>query len=71
MVAANLNRRGMVDRIYVVNHNALLHTKYRSCRLHVSEIFLSYSPLYGKSIEANDIQGVANLDTRGMVGTIY
>ena len=34
VVAANLNPRGMVGRIYVVNHYALLHTKYRSCSFH-------------------------------------
>ena len=37
----------------------------------VSEVFLSYSPLYGKSMEANDLQGVANLGPRSMVGMIY
>ena len=25
---------GIVDRIYLGNHNALLHTKYKSCRSH-------------------------------------
>ena len=34
VVVANLNHMGMVGRIYVVNHYALLHTKYRCCRLH-------------------------------------
>ena len=34
MTVAKLNSRGMVGRIYVVNHYALLHTKYRSCVLH-------------------------------------
>ena len=28
VVATNLNPRGMVGTIYVVNHFALLHTKY-------------------------------------------
>ena len=52
-VAANLNPRGMVGRINVVNYYyASLHTTYRSCRLHgIREDFLkSYSPLYAKSI---------------------
>ena len=29
--------RGMVGRVYVVNHYVLLHTKYRSCRLVASK----------------------------------
>ena len=38
----------------------------------VSEnIILSYSPLYGKSMEANDLQGVANLDPRDMTVMNY
>ena len=38
----------------------------------VSEkIFLSYSQLYGKSIEANYLHGVPNLGPRGMVGMTY
>ena len=59
--------KGMVGRIYVVNHYyVLLHTKYRSCRFMVSKVFFkSYSPLYGKS------EGLANLEPRGMVGMIY
>ena len=58
--------------MYEVKHNALLHTKYRSCRFMVSKVFLkSYSPLYGKSIEAKDPEGLANLEPRDMVGMIY
>ena len=58
VVAANLNPRGMVGRINIVNYYASLHTTYRSCRLHgIREFFLkSYSPLYVKSIEANDLR---------------
>ena len=38
----------------------------------VSEkIFLSYSQLYGKSIEANYLHGVPYLGRRGMVGMTY
>ena len=37
----------------------------------MQKTFKSYSPLYSKSIEANDLQDVANLDPRGMVGMIY
>ena len=55
--------RGMVGRMYVVNHYALLHAKYRSCsRFIVSKDFLkNYSPLYGKSMEAKDPEGLANI----------
>ena len=57
--------RGMVGRIYVVNHYALLHSKYRSCRFMVSKDFLkSYSPLYDKSMEAKEHEGLANLEPR-------
>ena len=38
----------------------------------VSKDFLkSYSPLYGKSMEAKDPEGLANLEPRGIVGMIY
>ena len=37
----------------------------------MQKIFKSYSPLYSKSMEANDLQGVSNLDPRGKVGMIY
>ena len=30
-----------------------------------------YSPLYGKSMEAKDPEGLVNLEPRGMVGMIY
>ena len=46
VMAANLNPRGMVGRIDVVNHYALQHTKYRSCRLHgFREDFLKLFPI--------------------------
>ena len=52
--------RGMVGRIYGVNHYVLLHTKCRSCRLMVlKDFFKSYSPLYNKSMEAKDPEGLA------------
>ena len=38
----------------------------------VSKDFLkNYSPLYGKSLEAKDPEGLANLEPKGMVGMIY
>ena len=51
----------------------MLHTsKYRGCVLHgfTQNLKKSFIPNY-KSMEANDPQGVANLDPRGMAGTIY
>ena len=36
-VAANLNPKGMVGRIYVVNHYALLHTYIEAVVFMVSE----------------------------------
>ena len=54
--------RSMVGRMYVVNRYALLHAKYRSCKFIVSKDFLkSYSPLYGKPMEAKDPEGLANI----------
>ena len=46
VVAATLNPRGMVARIYIVNHYKFLHTKYRSCRLHRCRRFLNVIPHY-------------------------
>ena len=49
LTVANLNPRGMIGWIYIVNHYAQLHTsKYRSCAcaswIH-SELKKSFSPL--------------------------
>ena len=73
MTATNLNPRGMVGRIYKMNHYALLKTKYRRCGLHgFIQIFKKVFPHYKyKSKEANDPQGVLNLDSTGMVDMIY
>ena len=55
--------------IYIVNHYALLHTsKYSVCFMDSLRIKNSF-PHY-KSVEANNSQGVANLDPRGMAGMI-
>ena len=32
---------------------------------------IEYYPLYGKSMEAKDPEGLVNLEPRGMVGRIY
>ena len=68
---ASLDPRGLIDRINVVDHYTLLHTKYISSGPHGfrEEDFLSFS--HYKSMAAHDLWGVANLDPRGMVGRIY
>ena len=67
---ANLDPRGMVGRIYVGDHLTLLHTKYLSSEPYgFREDFWSFS--HWKSMGANQPQGLANLDPRGMVGRIY
>ena len=64
--------RGMVGRIYVVNQNVLLHTKYRSCRFMVSKVFFKkIFPIIRKSMGTKDPEGLANLEPRGIVGMIY
>ena len=67
---ASLDPRGLIGRIYVVDHYTLLHTKYISCGPHGfrEKDFLSFSNY--NSMGANDPWGVANLDPRGMVGRI-
>ena len=66
---ANLDPRGLIGRIYVGDHNTLLHTKYISSGPHGirEEDFFSHY----KSIGANDPLGVASLDPRGLIGRIY
>ena len=59
---ANLDPRGLIGRIYVVDHYTLLCTKYISSGPHFSHF---------KSIRANDPRGEANSDPRCMVGRIY
>ena len=68
---ANLDPRGMVDKIYEGDHLTLLNTKYLISGPHgfKEEDFLSFS--HYKSIRANEPWGVANLDPRDMVGRIY
>ena len=63
--------RGLISRIYVVDHYTLLHTIYISCGPHGfrEEDFWSFS--HYKSMGANDPRGVANFDPRGIVGRIY
>ena len=56
--------KGLTKHCFTQNINTL--------GLMVSEkkIFLTFFPYY-KSMEANDPQGLANLDPRGMIGRIY
>ena len=61
-------KRQMVGWIYVVNHYALLHTKYKSYWLHGFRRFFKVFPTIRKLI--TDPQGMAKLDPRGTVGTI-
>ena len=49
----SLEPRGLIGRIYVGDHNTLLHTQYISCGPHgFTEDFLSFS--HYKSMGAND-----------------
>ena len=68
---ASLDPRGSIGRIYVWDHYTLLHTKYISSRPHGfrEEDFLSFS--HYKSMGANDPRGLASLDPRGVIGSIY
>ena len=68
---ANLDPRGMNDRIYVGDHLTLLHAKYLSSgpSSFREEDFLRFS--HCKSMGANEPWRVANFDPRGMVGRIY
>ena len=54
-----------------MNHYALLHTKYKSywLELMTSEIFLMFFPIIRKLM--TDPHGMAKLDPKGMIGTIY
>ena len=49
----------------------MLHTKYISCgpQGFREEDFLSFSNY--KSVRANDLRGMAYLDTKGLIGRIY
>ena len=63
--------RGMVGRIYIVNHYVLQHTKYRSCGFVVSKDFFYVIPSKSMEAIAKYPEGLANLEPRGMVGMIY
>ena len=58
-----------VGWIYVVNHYALLHTKYKSYWLHGFKRFFNVFPIIKKLM--TDPHGMAKLDPKGIVDTIY
>ena len=58
-----------VGWIYAVNHYVLLYTNIKAIGLMVSEDFLKFFPIIKKLM--TDSQGIAKLDPKGMVGTIY
>ena len=70
---ACMDPRGMVGRISKEDHYTLLHTKYESsgpCGFGEEDFFFSFFP-HCKALEANDPQGGAIFDPRGMIGRIY
>ena len=58
---------GLIGRIYVGNHCTLLHNKYISSGLMISEKIFSHY----KSMASNHLLGMASLDPRGLIGRIY
>ena len=68
---ASLDPRGSIGRIYVWDHSTLLQTKYISCGPFGfrEEDILNLS--HYKSMGANETQGMASLDPRGLIGRIY
>ena len=64
--------RGMVCRIYVGDHQTLLHTNDISCGPHgfKEEDFSSFV-FHHKSMGANDPRGMVTLDPRSLIGSIY
>ena len=68
---ANLDPRGMIGRIYVGLTKNFFTQNIKAFDLIVSEkeAFCLFS--YCKSMGDDDPRGVANLDTRGMIGRIY
>ena len=64
---ASLDPRGLIGRIYEVDHYSLLHTKYIRHMVSEKKIFC-FS--HYKSMGDNNPRGVANMDPRCMVGRI-
>ena len=67
---ANLDPRGLIGNIYIGDHYRLLHTKYISSGLMVSEMKIFKLSNF-KSMGANDPRSMASLDPRGLIGRIY
>ena len=67
----NLDPRGMADNINVGDHLTLLNIKYISSGPHGFRVEDCFSFPHYKSMRANEPRGMANLDPRGMVGSIH
>ena len=67
----SLGPRGLTGRIYVGDHETLLHNEYVSCGPHVSEkkIFKAFPII--SLWEFTTPWGVASLDPRGLISRIY
>ena len=67
---ASLDPRGLIGRISVVDHYTLLHTKIYNLWASWFQRRRFYRFSHYKSMGAYDRRGVANLDPRGMVGSL-
>ena len=67
---ATLDSRGLTGRIYIVDHYTFLHTRYVSCGPHGFKDYI-FSFFHCKSMGANEHQGMASSDPRGLIGRIY
>ena len=68
----SLGPKVLIGRIYVGDHSTLQHTKYISCGPHgFREEDFYFFFFYYKFMGANDSRGMASLDPRGLIGSIY
>ena len=68
---ANLDSRGLIDRIYVGDHLTLLQTIHIRCGPYDFREFFFLSLSLYKSMRAIDPCGKASLDPSGLIGRIY
>ena len=68
---ASLDRRCLIGRIYVGDHQRLLHTKYKNCGPHGFREKDFKSFLHYKSMETLDHRVGASLNPRSLIGRIY
>ena len=68
---ASLGPRGVFGRIYVGDHQTLLHTKYVGLWASWFQRRRLFKFFHYKSMGANDPRGVARLGPRGLIGRIY